>query len=279
MSFSPSGATLATLGQDTLHSIVILKSCTTRWLNDIFISSSINVSIPKMFWILHSDESSEFPIITGGNRCLYYFKPVGKTLEKVKGTFGRKRKLQSILCSVEILFSSNSLLVASTSSGSSAFSGSAASLANSTKLSIKDFDPNNQNNTNTNSHQNGGNNDNTPNYLENVLLTGTVSGHVYFWLNQRVKTTLTAHDAPIYTICALNHYSGGRFATGGKDGLVKIWSESLQLLHTYNLQTFSPSPFGLSCHSLITNQVSSKLAIGKYYFSFIFYFNLIFILF
>jgi WD40 repeat protein len=230
MSFSPSGTTLATLGQDTLHSVVILKSCTGRWLNDVFIASSVNVSTQKMFWIYHSEESAEYPIIAGGNRCIYYFKPFGKTLEKAKGTFGRKRKLQSILCSVEISLSGRSLI--STSAN---------------RQSAKESDPN------------------APDSLEKVLLTGTVTGHVYFWLNQRVKTTLTAHDAPIYSLCALNHYSGGKFATGGKDGLVKIWTESLQMLQTFNLQTFSPSPYSLSCHSLVANNVSSKIAIGKIY--------------
>lgn len=229
LSFSPSGTTLATLGQDTLHSVVLLKSCSARWLDDVFVSTSVNVSLSKMFWIHHSDENSEYPVIAGGNRCIYYFKSVGKTLEKVKGTFGRKRKIQSILCSVEISLSSRFL-----------------SAASANRLNMKDSEVNH-----------------TPDNLEKILLTGTVTGHVYFWLNQRIKTTLTAHDAPIYALCALNHYAGGRFATGGKDGLVKIWSESLQLLHSYNLQTFSPSPYSLSCHSLVATHVSSKIAIGN----------------
>jgi WD40 repeat protein len=228
VSFSPSGTSLATLGQDTLHSVVILKSCTGRWIEDVFVSSSVNVSISKMFWIFHSDESSgEFPIIAGGDRCIYYFKTVGKTLEKVKGTFGRKRKIQSILCAVEISLSNRFLVAASAN-----------------RLSVKESASG------------------APDHLEKVLLTGTVTGHVYFWLNQRIKTTLTAHDAPIYALSVLDHYAGGRFATGGKDGLVKIWSEALQLLYAYNLQTFSPSPYSLSCHSLVATNSSSKIAIG-----------------
>jgi WD40 repeat protein len=229
VSFSPTGTTLATLGQDTLHSVVVLKSCSARWLDDIFVSASVNVSLSKMFWISHSDENCEYPILAGGTRCLYFFKPAGKTLEKLKGTFGRKRKIQSILCAVEITLSGRSLVSASAN-----------------RLSMRDNDPTR-----------------SPDSLERVLLTGTVTGHVYFWLSQRIKTTLTAHDAPIYAICALDHYAGGRFATGAKDGLVKIWSESLQLLSTFNLQTFSPSPYHLSCHSLVANLSSSKIAIGS----------------
>ena len=211
VSFSPSGSTLATLGQDTMHSVVILRSCTKLWSSDAFVESSVNVSTSKMYWILHIDNNAEFPVMCGGNRCMFFFKSVGKTLLRAKGTFGRKKKLQSILCGVEVMLPVG----------------------------------------------------NVSDEQASTILTGTVTGHVYFWKNQRVEATLTAHDAPVFSICALNHSSGAKFATGSKDGLVKIWNTGRQLLHTYNLQTFSPPPYGLSCHSLAVNSVSSKIALGK----------------
>lgn len=211
VSFSPSGSTIATLGQDTMHSVVVLRSFTKKWSTDVFVESSVNVSTSKMFWILHIDNVSEYPVICGGNKCIYFFRTAGKTLVRAKGTFGRKKKLQSILCGVEVM-----LPIGSASDD-----------------------------------------------MTSMILTGTVTGHVYFWKNQRVEATLTAHDAPVFSICALSHTSGAKFATGSKDGVVKLWSAHRQLVHSYNIQTFSPAPYGLSCHSLAANYLSSKISVGK----------------
>lgn len=218
VSFSPSGYTLATLGQDRMHSVVVLRSCTKRWINDVFVEASVNVSVAKMYWVLHVEDSSQFPIIAGGNRCIYFFKKVGKSLQRSKGTFGRRRKLQSILCGVEVMFSD----------------------------------------ANT-----GGviENDDVTGAQSPVLLTGTVTGHVYVWKNQRIQSTLTAHEAPVFCIAKLNDFAGGRFVTAGKDGLVKTWSESLQMIQSFNMQGFTPSPYLLSCHDIAVNNTSSKISV------------------
>ena len=219
VSFSPSGYTLATLGQDRMHSVVILRSCSKRWINDVFVEASVNVSVSKMYWILHVDDSSQFPVIAGGNRCIYFFKRVGKTLQRCRGIFGRRRKLQSILCGVEVIFSD-------ASSGGGVIE-----------------------------------NDDVTGSQSPVLLTGTVTGHVYVWKNQRIQATLTAHESPVFCIAKLDDFTGGRFVTAGKDGLVKTWSESLQMIQSFNMQGFTPSPYMLSCHDIAVNSNSSKVSI------------------
>lgn len=212
LSFSTSGASLISLGQDTLNSVVILSSPSKRWVDDVFVQYSVNLTPLKMFWIRFCSDEMEYPIVAGGKRCLFFLKPVGKVLEKKKGTFGRRRKLQAMLCSLLVTVETP------TSSAESEVQHSE---------------------------------------LTHMLLTGTVTGHVYAWKNHRVDSTLTAHDAPVFALAAIRQ----GFATGGKDGYIKLWSLRFQQLHSYNLQAFQPSPYNLSVHSLATNHLKSKMTI------------------
>jgi microtubule-associated protein-like 6 len=236
VSFAPSGVWLATLGQDTLNSVVLLRSPSARWRSDTYVHSAVNVSPSKMLWIAHVDNlTNDYPIIVGGNKLIYFFRTVGKTLEKIRGTFGRKRKLQSVLCSTEaeVILSVGSVMASSNVTAGKEIDDSRA----------------------------------TSNGRTIALITGTVTGHIYIWKNQRVVSSLTAHDAPIFALAPLSVQMGGGFVTGGKEGLVKTWGANMQMTYSYNLQTFTPTPFGLSVHSLRVNMTSSKLAIGIIYSS------------
>lgn len=93
---------------------------------------------------------------------------------------------------------------------------------------------------------------------QTTLITGTVSGHLYVWLQEKVVKAVTAHDAPIYTIAKV----GDKYATGGKEGLVKIWSQDLTLLGTHNIQLFSPEPYVFAVHSVRANLAASKIVVG-----------------
>lgn len=201
LSFSGNGEYLISLGQDVMHSIVVLRSPSSRWYDGHVISST-SVSPQKMLWS-HYMSLGEFPVAIGGAGIMYFFRPSGKTLERVRGVFGRRRKLQPILCGAE---------------------GEVVSGA----------------------------------FKETVLLTGTVTGHIYVWNQQRVTSTVTAHDGPIYAITSIRQ----GFATAGKEGLVKLWSTKLQLVHTYNIRMFSPQPYGPACHALKCNLVGTRLAVG-----------------
>jgi microtubule-associated protein-like 6 len=199
LSFSPSGEYLVSLGQDAMNSVVVMRSPSKRWI-DGCVQSCTSVSSSKMFWCMHVGEQNDYPIIVGGKGTIFFFRTSGKTLERIRGVFGKSRKLQPILCAVAT---------------------------------------------------------NNP-AGERTILTGTVTGHIYSWVKQRVVDTITAHDAPIYAIAKL--WQG--YATGGKDGLVKLWTSELQLLHTYNIMTFSPQPSMTSCHSVRVNMIGSKMVIS-----------------
>ena len=200
LSFSTNGEYLITVGQDEMNSIVVLRSNSKQWM-DGYIMSSTSISSNKMFWSIYS-ENNNYPVVVGGNECVYFFKCNGKTLERKKGIFGKRRKVQPVLCGVE---------------------GKA-----------------------------------TGGELERSIVTGTLTGHIYLWKNEKVDMTVTAHDAPIYSIT----YVRQGYVTGGKDGLVKIWSEQLKLLHTYNTMLFFPQPNVNAIHSIKGNMVSSRLLVG-----------------
>lgn len=200
VSFSSEGEYLITLGQDEMNSIVVLRSNSKQWM-DGYIMSSTSVTSNKMFWSLYSDRN-DYPGVVGGKGCVYFFKCNGKTMERKKGIFGKRRKMQPVLCGVE---------------------GKPA----------------------------GGE-------LERPILTGTVTGHIYQWKNAKVVLTVTAHDAPIYSISNVKQ----GYITGGKDGLVKVWSDQLKLLHTYNTMLFFPQPNVNAVHCIKGNMVSSRLLVG-----------------
>jgi WD40 repeat protein len=201
LKFSLDSSLLITLGQDEMSSVVLLKSNTKRW-DDSFVLASSGVSFSRMFWVLYAD-GNDYPIIVGGNRCLFFLRVGGKGMERSRGVFGRRRKLQPILCGI---------VADETNAG-------------------------------------GG---------TRAILTGTVTGHVYQWVGKSVNTVISAHDSPVTSISRCR----GGYATGGKDGLIKLWTKDLKLLYTYNTQSFESRPLMPSCHSLYTNSINSRLLIG-----------------
>lgn len=203
ISFSASGHYLVSIGQDKSSSIVVLHSPSAAW-NDAYVSASVAVSANKCLWALY-EEVNDFPLVVGGDKCLYFFKPLGKTLERAKGVFGRRNKVQPMMMGV---------------AGERTKAGSG----------------------------------------EKSIYTVAVTGHIFVWMAKRIITSISAHNAPIYAIIKLHGKYG--FATGGKDGLIKLWSNDFQLMHTYNVRSFEPEPYYLNCHSLRTNIASNKLVVA-----------------
>lgn len=203
LAFSSSGEYLISLGQDVMNSIVVLRSPSTHW-HDSYVVCSTSVSPMKMLFAMYV-EGNDYPIVIGGNKTIYFFRTQGKTLERVKGTFGKQKKIQPILCGITGEPSSSSDGVGQTG-----------------------------------------------------VITGTVSGHMYVWESQKVAFTVTAHDAPIYSIVKLTR----GYATAGKDGIVKLWSNKLQLVQTYNMQAFKPVPQATPIHALCRNISCSRITIG-----------------
>eukprot|EP01119_Soliformovum_irregulare_P013844 TRINITY_DN3722_c0_g1_i1.p1 TRINITY_DN3722_c0_g1~~TRINITY_DN3722_c0_g1_i1.p1 ORF type:complete len:1927 (-),score=428.61 TRINITY_DN3722_c0_g1_i1:16-5796(-) len=72
--------------------------------------------------------------------------------------------------------------------------------------------------------------------------TGTLTGEVYIWQENRLISVIQAHKGPLYSV---DEYDNG-FLTGGKDGLLRIWTkdfkpEATVSLGRYNLRSISYS--------------------------------------
>ena len=201
LKFSSSSDLLVSLGHDEMNSVILFKSPSKRW-NDSFVLATTGVSFSKMIWTLYA-ENNEYPIVVGGNRRIYFLRTTGKSMERIRGTFGRRRKLQPILCGVVAISTKNG-------------------------------------------------------HGDNSILTGTTSGHIYVWVGRSISSVISAHDS---SICCISTCRKG-YATGGKDGFIKIWSEELKLIYAFNVQSFDPLPLFLPCHSIKANLTNSRLLIG-----------------
>lgn len=91
-----------------------------------------------------------------------------------------------------------------------------------------------------------------------VMLCGTVTGYLYIFSGSNVINQVAAHEASINSICSSNK----RFLTAGKDGKVKYWSQDLKLLHSFNINSYLPRPYGLSCHAVTSNKSGTSFCVG-----------------
>eukprot|EP00606_Chrysophyceae_sp_TOSAG23-5_P001243 GSChrysophyteH2.ASY1.ANO1.529.1 assembled CDS len=203
LSFSKSGEFLVSLGQDVMHSIVVLRSPTGNW-HDGHVYTSTSVSPRKMLFCKYI-EGNNYPVVVGGCGTIMFFRNQGRTLERVRGVFGKQKKIQAMLCCVE---------------GEPIESAEGAGQCS--------------------------------------VFTGAASGHMYIWVAQKVAYTVTAHEAPIFAITKLSR----GYATAGKDGAIKLWSNKLQVVHNYNIGAFKPGPFLITAHSLCANQASTRISVA-----------------
>lgn len=72
-----------------------------------------------------------------------------------------------------------------------------------------------------------------------VCVSGGSTGFVYIWNNENLKGTVQAHQGPVFAIHALEK----GYVSGGKDGTVCLWDESMsRCLKSYKLNKASLAP-------------------------------------
>jgi len=223
LAFSKSGQYLVSLGQDSMHSISIFFSPSGKWGQDGYHLCSSSVSVSKMLWCTYL-EGNDFPIVVGGAGSIYFFRIVRSINEKVKGVFGKRVKIQPIVCAVSAL----------------------ANIGNGTGNQV-------DKNESVNNLAGGTAED------ERELLGGTVSGHIYVFNKYKVVNKISAHQGAVNVITATCNQV---YITGGKDGLVKVWSIDFKPIHSFRTQYFIPRPFALSVHAVVCNQLGTSLLIG-----------------
>lgn len=225
LSFSPSGDYLVSLGQDVQSSIVICHSPTKLW-TDGHVVCSTPVTSSKMLWCLYTSSSSMFPIVVGGDvGVVFFFRVVLGSAERMKGVYGKRYKIQPLLCAIEAAVSSSLLNNDTTIVDNNNNNSSSLDIKSST---IK------------------------------VMLCGTVTGYIYLFYDSKVVNRIAAHDAPINALSSANK----NIVTAGKDGKVKLWSYDLKLLYTFNINSFLPRPYHLSCHAIVGNKEGTRICVG-----------------
>jgi WD40 repeat protein len=177
-----------------------------------------------MLWCLYtssSSSSSTFPIVVGGDvGVVFFFRVVLGSAERTKGVYGKRYKIQPLLCAIE-------------ASVSSSLVNDTTTVDNNNNLDIKSS-------------------------TIKVMLCGTVTGYIYLFYESRVVNRIAAHDAPINALSSANK----NIVTAGKDGKVKLWSYDLKLLHAFNINSFLPRPYHLSCHAIVGNKEGTRICVG-----------------
>lgn len=224
LSFSASSEYLISLGQDAHHSIAVCHSPSRRWEDGHHVCST-SVSSSKMLWCLYSSSSTQFPIVVGGAAGnVFFFRVVRGAAERVKGVYGKRHKIQPMLCAIDGTVTGTAASATSVVDPTSMEPSAPVSSASST----------------------------------NVILCGTVTGYIYVFSDTKVVNKIPAHEAPINALCVANK----RFLTAAKDGKVKLWSSDLKQLFVFNTNTYLPRPFMVSCHAVSCNRQGTSFVVG-----------------
>jgi WD40 repeat protein len=247
VSFSANAEYLVSLGQDVHNSIAICHSPSKKWHDGHHICSTA-VSSAKMLWCLHSTSSTTFPIVVGGAAGnVYFFRVVRGAAERVKGVYGKRHKIQPMLCAIDGVITGTAVVSAApvvetdepappplpalATPGSMKAAAANALLGSPAASTVTSM---------------------------NVMLCGTVSGYIYVYADCKVMNRVPAHEAPINALST----SGKRFLSAGKEGKVKLWSSDLKQLMVFNTNTYLPRPFLMACHALCGNRQSTSFLVG-----------------
>lgn len=245
LSFSSNNEYLISLGQDVHNSIAICHSPSRRWADGHHICST-SVSSAKMLWCLYSSSNTSFPIVVGGAAGnVFFFRVVRGSAERVKGVYGKRHKIQPMLCAIDGVVT-GSLINASPPPTISEESAAALPSPGSMKASAA-----------FSSTTNPAAATSTVASM-NVMLCGTVTGYIYIFSETRVINKVAAHEAPINALSVV----GKRFLSAGKEGKVKLWSSDMKQLFVFNTAAYLPRPFTISCHAVSGSRLGTSFIVG-----------------
>ena len=70
------------------------------------------------------------------------------------------------------------------------------------------------------------------------VISGTVNGQIFLWIDRNCVRNVQAHDGPIYSMFSSDH----GILSGGKDNRIRIWSHRLEPGATFDLSYFGILP-------------------------------------
>jgi microtubule-associated protein-like 6 len=194
LAFSPDGKQLCAVGQDANHSIAIFSTESGEWFDGVRQATEKGSQEKVLF--AHFTGQPELPLLTGGVKHISFWRVKGRSLNIKNGIFGKKARIQPVLC--------------------------AATITN------------------------------------GPVVTGTVSGHLYVFKGRKVEKVVLAHTSSVNSL-----YSTAKgLVSGGKDGYVKLWDNSLNKLQEYNLAEATPKPYRACVRSVVWDMASNKILVG-----------------
>ena len=194
VTFSPDGQQIASVGQDSNHSIAVYQTKSGSW-HDGVIQATEKGSQEKVLFV-HFTGHPELPLMTGGVNHMNFWKIKGRSLNVTRGLFGKKGKTQPILCAATIY---------------------------------------------------GG-----------PVVAGTASGHLYVFRGAKVEKVSLGHQSSVNSLYATNK----GLVSGGKDGSVKLWDNSLNKIQEYSMGDATPKPYRSVVRSVMWDVPMNKILVG-----------------
>jgi len=81
--------------------------------------------------------------------------------------------------------------------------------------------------------------------LGDALITGCANGQLYVWSGTKVRRVVPAHRGMVSTMQVVGEE---KMVTGSRDGSIKIWDRSLEIIRTFDMKTMatqsSVKPYG-----------------------------------
>jgi microtubule-associated protein-like 6 len=79
-----------------------------------------------------------------------------------------------------------------------------------------------------------------------AVVSGTVGGHIYVWDGRKLCKAIKAHQR----CCNALYSCAAGLVSGGKDGLIKLWDNSLAFVHMYDLMEAAIPPYNPAVRSV-----------------------------
>jgi len=94
------------------------------------------------------------------------------------------------------------------------------------------------------------------------VITGTASGHLYSWEGRSCVASTKAHDKSVNTMYVTTQGEMQQLVTGGRDGLVKLWSSELEPTKTFDLAELNVPAISKSIRSVCVDEANTRILVG-----------------
>uniref|UniRef100_K3XBQ4 HELP domain-containing protein n=1 Tax=Globisporangium ultimum (strain ATCC 200006 / CBS 805.95 / DAOM BR144) TaxID=431595 RepID=K3XBQ4_GLOUD len=91
-----------------------------------------------------------------------------------------------------------------------------------------------------------------------AVVTGCSTGHIYVWESCTVSKAVPAHNGAVYAL----HTAKEGYVSGGRDGHVKLWSQTMAPLADFNVNDVKPASQNAIIRSVFWDTAEDRVLIG-----------------